>query len=398
MSRLGFVLTLGALAAVSATAIDIGLPAQPEIGRTLGASPEAGAALVSGYLLGYGPGQLIWGPLSDRFGRIGLLYLSVIGFILTSLACAFAGSLDVLFAMRFVQGITGGGAPAIARAIARDQGGGRETAALISSMTIIIGGAPLLAPLIGSGLLAIADWRWIFGFLALFGCVLIAGIACFLGQRKRRDRRDWVSARVYAGTALHLLREPEFLLGIGIAASVFAGYASVLGAGAVIAQGRYGVSPEAFGPVFSIAAFSFVIGSSAARRILRNRPLDRAVSVGAMVVAAAGIGLGVAYFIDLPLVPFWGLVCLYTAAFGMLMPTGTAMALEPAGAVAGLASSIVGTGPTLIGALSSMLVVSGLFGDSYESLCLITAASAAIIVLLVLASLKVRGAPAEAND
>jgi DHA1 family bicyclomycin/chloramphenicol resistance-like MFS transporter len=117
-----------------------------------------------------------------------------------------------------------------------------------------------------------------------------------------------------------------------------------------------------------------------------------------MVVAAAGIGLGVAYFIDLPLVPFWGLVCLYTAAFGMLMPTGTAMALEPAGAVAGLASSIVGTGPTLIGALSSMLVVSGLFGDSYESLCLITAASAAIIVLLVLASLKVRGAPAEAND
>jgi len=398
MDRLGFVLTLGALAAVSAMAIDIGLPAQPEIGRTLGASPEAGAALVSGYLLGYGPGQLIWGPLSDRFGRIGLLYLSVIGFIATSLASALAGSLDLLFVLRVAQGVTGGGAPTIARAIARDQGGGRETAALISSMTIIIGGAPLVAPLIGSGLLAVANWRWIFVFLALFGVVLIVGIACFLGQRKRRDRRDWVSARVYAATALRLLHEPGFLLGIGIAASVFAGYASILGAGAVIAQDRYGVSPEAFGPVFSVAAFSFVIGSSTVRRILRRQPLDRAITVGAVVVTIAGVGLGSAYVADLSLIPFWGLVCIYTAAFGMLMPTGTAMALEPAGAVAGLAASIIGTGPTLIGALSASLVVSGLLGDSYHSLCLISAGSAAIVVVLVLISRRVRNPIAEAND
>jgi len=389
---------LGAVAAVSATAIDICLPAQPDIGRTLGASPEAGAALVSGYLLGYGPGQLIWGPLSDRFGRLGLLYLSIAGFIVTSLVCALAGSLDLLFVMRFAQGTTGGGAPVIARAIARDQGGGRETAALISSMTIIIGGAPLIAPLIGSGLLVIADWRWIFGFLALFGVLLIIGIACFLGQRKRRDRRDWVSARVYAGTALLLIREPEFLLGIGIASSVFAGYASVLGAGAVIAQDRFGVSAEAFGPIFSIAAFSFVIGSSVTRRMLRTQPLRRVLVAGAAVVAVAGIGLGYASGVTLPLVPFWGLVCLYTAAFGMLMPTGTAMALEPAGAVAGLASSMIGTGPTLIGALSSMLVVSGLFGDSYQSLCAIAAGSAAIVVVLVLTSLKVCGAPAGKED
>lgn len=398
MNKLGFVLTLGALAAVSATAIDIALPAQPEIGRTLGASPEAGAALVSGYLLGYGPGQLIWGPLSDRFGRIGLLYLSVIGFIVTSLACALAGSLDVLFVLRFAQGITGGGAPAIARAIARDQGGGRETAGLISSMTIIIGGAPLVAPLIGSGLLAVADWRWIFGFLALFGLALIGGIACFLGQRKRREKRNWVSASVYATTALRMLREPEFLLGIGIAASVFSGYAAVLGAGAVITQDRYGVSPEAFGPLFSIAAFSFVIGSSAVRRILRRQPLDRAVAVGTVVVAIAGLGLAAAYVVDLSLIPFWGLVCIYTAAFGMLMPTGTSMALEPAGEVAGLAASIIGTGPTLIGALSSTLVVSGMLGNSYESLCLIAAGSAVIIVMLVLISQKVHRPVAEAND
>jgi DHA1 family bicyclomycin/chloramphenicol resistance-like MFS transporter len=386
MNRIGFVLTLGAIAAISATAIDICIPALPEIGRTLGSSPEAGAALVTGYLLGYGPGQLLWGPLSDRFGRMGLLYLAIFGFIASSIACALSPSLDILVIMRAVQGVTGGGAPAIARAIARDQGGGPETAALLSTMAVIIGGAPLVAPVIGSGMLIFADWRWIFGFLAFFGVALVVSIALFLGRRRRRDKREWISFRSYFRSATGLFRAPEFLLGIGISSSVFGGYATVLGASAVIANERFGVSPEAFGPIFSIAALTFMAGATTARKMLRRLPLRRFLLAGAAVVACAGIGFVVAYIVGFSLVPFWAIVSVYTFAFGLLMPTATSMALEPAGPVAGLASSIIGTIQTLMGALSSKLVVAGIFGDSYESMCLLIAASAAVIVPLALAS------------
>ena len=397
MNRIGFVLTLGALAAVSATAIDICIPALPEIGRTLGTSPAAGAALVTGYLLGYGPGQLFWGPFSDRFGRMALLHLAICGFIVASIACALADTLEFLVAMRTVQGLMGGGAPAIARAIARDQGGGPETASLISTMAVIIGGAPLIAPVIGSGMLTFADWRWIFGFLAVFGVLLLVGILVFLGRRRRREKREWVSVADYVQSASVLFRAQEFLLGIGISSSVFGGYATILGASAVIAQERYGVAPQAFGPIFSIAALTFMTGATTARKMLRRVPLRRFLLAGAAVAACAGTGFFVAYSANLSLVPFWALICVYTFAFGLLMPTAASMALEPAGATAGLASSIIGTVQILTGALTSKLVVSGVFGDSYASLCLIIAAAATSVVLLALVSQRI-GKPAPDKD
>jgi MFS transporter, DHA1 family, multidrug resistance protein len=390
MSRIGFVLTLGALAAVSATAIDICIPALPEIGRMLGASPEAGAALVTAYLLGYGPGQLIWGPLSDRYGRLGPLYVTACGFVATSVACALAGSLEFLVAMRFLQGLMGGGAPVIARAIARDQGGGPETAKLISTMTVLIGGAPLVAPVIGSGMLTFTDWRWIFGFLVVFGIGLLAGIVLFLGRRRRRAQRENVSMAAYARSALLLFRAPEFLLGMGVGSSVFSGYATVLSASAVIAQERYGIAPQSFGPIFSIAALAFMMGSTTARQSLRRFPSNRLLLAGGVVALCAGIGFAAGYFVSLPLVPLWIFICIYTFAFGLLAPVAMAMALEPAGLIAGLASSIIGTVQILVGAGSSSLVVAGMLGDSYASQCLIMAASAVVTFMLALLSQRFR--------
>jgi DHA1 family bicyclomycin/chloramphenicol resistance-like MFS transporter len=388
MHRIGFVFTLGALAAVSATAIDICIPAQPEIARHFGASPEAGAALVTGYLLGYGPGQLFWGPISDRFGRLGPLYVSVFGFLAASVACALAGSLELLIGMRFLQGLMGGAAPVIARAIARDQGGGPETAALISTMTVIVGGAPLVAPALGSGLLTLAGWRWVFGFLVLFGLLLLTSIFFFLGQRKRRASRQAVSVAAYARSALPLFRAPEFLLGIGISSAIFGGYAAFLAIGAAVAQSRYGVTPEAFGPIFSIAAVAFIFGSMTARQTLRRFHRRWLLLAGALVALAAGSGLGAMSQAAPPIAALWLLLCLYIFSFGLLVPTSTAMALEPAGANAGLASSIIGTTQILAGAFSSDLAASGFLGESYVALCLIMAASA--ILAFALALLGVR--------
>ncbi|MPY75421.1 MAG: Bcr/CflA family efflux MFS transporter [Alphaproteobacteria bacterium] len=388
MNRIGFVFTLGALAAVSATAIDICIPAQPEIARDFGASPEAGAALVTWYLLGYGPGQLFWGPLSDRFGRLGPLYASVLGFLAASFACALAGSLELLVGMRFLQGLMGAGAPVVARAIARDQGGGPETAALISTMTVIVGGAPLVAPALGSGLLTLADWRWIFGFLVLFALLLLTSIFLFLQGRKRRTSRHAMSVAAYARSALPLFRAPEFLLGIGISSAIFGGYASFLAIGAAVAHTRYGVTSGEFGPIFSIAAIAFIFGSMTARQALRRFHRRWLLLAGALVALAVGSGLAAVSQAEPPMAALWLLLCLYIFSFGLLVPTATAMALEPAGANAGLASSIIGTAQILVGAFSSDLAASGLLGESYVSLCMIMATAAAAAFGFTLLSLR----------
>src|SRR3546814_643552 len=164
-----FVATLGRLSDVTATAISLCIPAQPTIAAGFGVPASSGGALVTAYLLGYGLGQLFWGLLADRFGRLPPLYVSLVCFVVASIVCATTGSFALLLAARGVQGIAGAAAPVIARAVARDQGGGIRSARLLSTMTVIVGLAPLLAPTIGSGLLTLFAWTAVFWFLAAFG-------------------------------------------------------------------------------------------------------------------------------------------------------------------------------------------------------------------------------------
>ena len=145
-----FVVTLAGLAAVTATAVDIFLPAQPIIGSAFGLPSSAGGALISAYFLGYGLGMMLWGPLVDRYGRLPPLYVSLITFVALAVLCATTDSFKILIIARGLQGVAGGGGPVIARAIARDMGGGVRTVRLLTTMTAIFSAAPLLSPIVGS--------------------------------------------------------------------------------------------------------------------------------------------------------------------------------------------------------------------------------------------------------
>ena len=390
--NLAFVVTLGALAAVSATTVDVCIPAQPEIARAYGAAPAAGAALVSVYLLGYGPGQLLWGPLADRFGRRPPLFVSLAGFIAASAVCALAGSFEVLLLGRAVQGLFGAASPVIARAIARDQGGGAASASLITAMTIVLGGAPLLAPAIGSGLLVLFDWPAIFWFLVLFGLLTALSAYLVLAESLPPDRRVSLSPAGRLQDARRLFAAREFLVGMGISASIFAGYAALLSIGAAVALERYEVSAEAFGPLFTLAAIAFVVGSVVARQAVRRFGVQAVLSLGAAVAGLAGAGLAFAAGAALSLPVFWGLVGLYVLAFGLLLPAATALALEPAGAMAGFGSSLIGTLQVLTGAGGAQLAAAGAWPSSYAALCWVMAGSAGLCLAVRIVSLAVRRA------
>ena len=385
--RLAYVVTLGALAGLSATAVDVCIPAQPEIAEAYGAAPAAGAALVSIYLVGYGPGQLLWGPLADRFGRLPPLFVSLAGFVLASLVCALAGSFELLLAARGAQGLFAAASPVIARAIARDQGGGPATAALISTMTVVLGAAPLLGPAIGSGLLVLFDWPAIFWFLGLFGLLTAAATYAYVGESLPFEKQQAPSLVARLQGAGRLLSAGEFLVGVGLSASIFAGYAALLSLGALVARERFGVSGEAFGPLFTLAALAFVIGSVIARQAIGRFGVQRVLTLGAAIGGLAGAGLALVAGMAPVLPLFWALIGLYVLAFGMLLPAATALALEPAAEMAGFGSSLIGALQILIGACGAQIAAAGFWGSSYLGLCWVMALGAFLCLAVRLVSL-----------
>lgn len=387
--RIAFTGTLGALAAVSATAVDVALPAQPGIAAALGAEPGAGAMLVGAYIGGFGVGQFAWGILSDRFGRRAPLLAGLAGFVAASLVCAGTGSFAVLLWARFAQGLAGGAAPVIARAIARDQGGGTRSARLIATMTALLGLAPLLAPMIGSALLAFGDWRWIFWFLFAFGVVLMASTALAVPESLPPAQRRPLSPRGMTRDAATLLRTRDFLSGAAMTTSAFAGYAALLAIGATVAAVPYGISPEAFGPLFGVAALGFVAGSSGVRQALPRFGIERVLTTGAAVSGVVGVVLLALTLADPGLVPLWAVVTVYVLVFGIMIPCGTAWALEPAGRIAGFASSVLGMVQTLGGTAGAALAAA-LYDGSHRSL---TAVMGGAALLCLAARLAARRRP-----
>ena len=350
-----FVVTLGGLAAVTATAVDIFLPAQPSIGLAFGLPSSAGGALVSAYLFGYGPGMMLWGPLADRFGRLPPLYISLAAFVILAVVCAMTDSFEVLVIARCLQGVAGGGGPVIARAIARDMGGGARTIRLLTTVTAILSAAPLLSPIVGSGLLAVFEWPSVFWALAVFGVVMALATYLFLPETRPQIDRDAADTPSIPVAVKTLFRSRDFVVGAMLTATVFSGYAVLLSIGAAVAEVPYGIPPQHFGFLFAVAALALVMGSVCARLVAPRLGVERVVTTGAVIAGLAGAGLLLVGAGSPTLPVLWAAVTGYLLAFGMLFPTGTAKALEPAGRMAGLGASLIGAMQMLVGAAAATL-------------------------------------------
>lgn len=385
---------LGAVSALTAMAIDICIPSQPDIAVHYGLTPAAGAQLVSGYFWGYAGGQLLWGPISDRLGRLPALYMALAGFILAAIACALAPSFTALVAARFVQGVCGAASPVVVRAIARDQGGGSVTANLLASTTMIVGLAPLLAPSIGAGLAYLFDWRANFWFLMLFGLVLAATVKFVLEPRlpphARSDRGE--SGLSYWRRVAPILLSKEFLTGAVAAALVGVGYFTFLSVGSAATREQFGVAPEAFAVLFALPAAFLLGGAFLARQLAGRLSLDLILMIACSLAGAGGAGLLTSSALAIPQWLFWSCASLYIAGFGMVQPIASTKALEPAGQAAGVAASFFGLITLLSGALAAQFAGSGLWGASaYRTLCLQLGLGAVLCFLFQLVVLLTGG-------
>jgi Bcr/CflA subfamily drug resistance transporter len=195
-SHRSLALVLGALAAMGPFSVDMYLPAFPALGESLGAAPGAVQATLAVYFLGMAAGQVFYGPVADRFGRRGPLFIGLGLFTVASVLCALAPDIGWLTGARLAQALGGCAGMVIARAVVRDVTDERGAVRLMASLMLVMGVAPIVAPIIGGALLPVFGWRGIFALLALYGVAMIVVIALALPETLPPDRRrrDGVAA------------------------------------------------------------------------------------------------------------------------------------------------------------------------------------------------------------
>jgi DHA1 family bicyclomycin/chloramphenicol resistance-like MFS transporter len=352
----GLVVLLGALTAMGPLAIDMYLASLPAIARGLGANAGQAQATVSAFLAGMAIGQPIYGPWSDRMGRRGPILMGVAIFVAASAGCALSGSIGMLLVARFVQAVGACAGGVISRAVVRDRFDHTETARMLSLMMLIMGLAPILAPILGSLLLRFGGWRLNFWFMTAFGVAI--GVAAFFRMRESRSEATAIQAskenpfQSYAA----LVRQPRLvgylLAGALNGATLFTYIASSPG----LIMGTYGHSPTVYPWLFGTNALA-VIGSGQLNRMLLRRMTPDQVLGGASVAAvmcavaltiAAVTGIGGQWSV-LPL------LFLTLASFGFMQGNTVAGALNCDPVRAGSTSALSGALSFGAGAAASSL-------------------------------------------
>jgi DHA1 family bicyclomycin/chloramphenicol resistance-like MFS transporter len=356
------VLLLGAVTALPALSIDAYLPALPTLARDLGTTPAAAQLTLTAVLLGIALGQLLGGPLSDRLGRRLPLLAGIVTFVVAALLCAVAPSLPVLVALRLLMGIGGGSAVVVARAVVRDQAEGAEAARVFARLMLVMGVAPVVAPVLGAQLLHVTSWRGVFAGLVLLGIALLAVVVRALPEslprRLRDDRSPVDTLRAFAA----LLRDRGFV-GYVLAAALSSGAMfTYISASPFVLEDVYQLSPGAFSAVFASNAAGLIASSQLSARLVGTTGPRPLLLVGLSVAAAGGAGLVAVALTDGPLPLLLAALFVTMASIGFVAPNATALALQEHGAQAGTASALVGLGQFVTGAVAAPLT--GLVGGS----------------------------------
>ena len=334
------VLILGSLATVSPFSIDMYLPAFSEIASDFGTTPARVSLSVTSYFIGLALGQMIYGPLLDRYGRKTPLYVGLTLFVITCIGCMQAQTTEALVALRFLQALGGWVA---ALAMVRDFFPVEQSARIFSQLVLVIGLSPLLAPTIGGFISDALGWRWVFIVLAIIVIVILMLVFFILPDGQKPDPSVSLRAKPMAMTFLSILRQPQFLTYSLSGAFAFSSLFIYVAGSPVIFMEVFGVSPKAYGGIFALLSVGFIGGSQL--NILLNKKYSSEhifkIALSVLVVTSIIFLAGAWndwYGLESTIVLFFvALTCL-----GFTNPNATALALSPFSRNVGSASALLG--------------------------------------------------------
>lgn len=347
---------LGLLAAFGPLSIDMYLPALPEIGQELGGGMEGAQLTLAAYFLGMAAGQLLHGPLSDRLGRRRPLFAGLVVYIAASALCALATSMDALIALRLLQALAGCAGMVISRAVVRDVADQMDPVRLMGRLMLVMGVAPILAPLIGGYVAAWFGWRAIFWFLALIGLAALLLCMAFLEESLPEERRRRVPLLAVLRSYASLLANARFM-GVALASgcAISGMFAYIVGSPFVFIE-LNGVAPEHYGWLFGAAALGFVAVSQLSAGLANRFGREVVFTLTIAALAACGFLLILLTWLAAPFFAGYAMIFLYVSLLGIALPLGTIIAITPFGHMAGTASALLGTLQFGMGAVAGALI------------------------------------------
>lgn len=379
------VVLLGALTTIAPFSIDMYLPGFTAIAKDLHTTVADVALSLSGFFVGISLGQLLYGPLMDRFGRKRPLYIALILYIIASLACAFATSLDMLVIVRFIQAIGACAATVAANAMVRDLFPVHENAKVFSMLMLILGVSPIIAPTAGSYVTAYLGWQAVFIILAVITTLILVAIHFGLPESSEPDPGYSLKPPAIIRSYMAVFREPVFYTYTFTGAIAFSGLFAFLSGSPQLYMELFKLSETSYGLVFALLAGGLILASQVNRFLLKKYRSEQIITTALVCMSITGVFLvatGLKGWMSLPLMLL--LQFIYLSCLGYILPNASAMAMSPFTKGAGSASALMGALQMGIGAAVSILLSVLQDGTALPMLLIMSICAIVSFIILVL--------------
>ncbi len=356
-SHFYLILILGLLTAIGPLSIDMYLPAFPSIAKGLNTSVSKVMLSLSSFFIGISVGQLLYGPLLERFGRKTPLYFGLSLYAISSLACATAMSVETLIAFRFFQALGGCVGMVASRAMVRDLFEVKDNAKVFSTLMLVVAVSPIIAPTLGGYITTLLGWRYIFGMLIFVIALIIIGIYFLLPESKKPDPNFSLKPTSILKGFVSIIKEPQFAVYTFMGAVAYAGLYAYISGSPYVFMEVFKVSEQHYGWIFAIIAGGLITASQLNSRLLKKYSSEQIIKaaltgqglIGIILVATSIFGYSELYSTII-------LVLLFLCFQGFLFPNASALSMAPFSKNAGNASALMGFIQMSVGAFMSALV------------------------------------------
>jgi DHA1 family bicyclomycin/chloramphenicol resistance-like MFS transporter len=351
------ILIMGLLTAIAPLSIDMYLPAFPAIAKNLHSTISEVTLSLSSFFIGISAGQLLYGPLLERFGRKPPLYAGLCLFFLASVGCALSGSVNSLIVFRLFQAIGGCVGMVAARAMVRDLFDTKDNAKVFSMLMLVVSVSPIIAPTLGGYITAALGWRYVFAMLILVVLLILAGTYFFLPESKKPDPSYSLKPAPILRNFAAVLKNPHFITYALTGAISYAGLYAYVGGAPYVFMELFKVSEAHFGWIFAFIAAGLISASQINNIALKHFSSQQIIKVAASCQSIIGV-----LFVCFTLFGWLNLFIAISFAFlflgcqGFIFPNATALALAPLGNNAGNASGLIGAIQMTVGASASAII------------------------------------------
>ena len=378
-----YVIVLGLLSAIGPFSIDMYLPGFEDIAASLHTTAAAVTLSLSSYFVGISVGQLLYGPLLDRYGRKKPLYAGLALYIVATFVCIQAKDIQTLIALRFIQALGSCAAQVAAMAMVRDLYGPKDSAKVFSLILLVIGASPMIAPTAGGYIVTMWSWRIVFLVLLILGVVITLLTVFLLPESYPPDRQFSLKPLPIVRNFLSVMRVRQFVVYVFVEAFAFAGLFAYVSGSPAVFMGYFHLDKRTYGWVFAFLSVAFIVLSQLNSLLLRrykSEQIVRVALVGQLIVAVLYLAGNVA--------GWWGLgytmlfLFLFLTFLGFTYPNAAALAMAPFSKNAGTASALLGFFQLGIGALASVGVSVFSNGTAMPMVAVIAGTSVLAVVVL----------------